>query len=399
VSARARVATLFVTRNLPPLVGGMERHNERVFAALTRLGPAIACGPTGFAAHARTATARLAPAPDLAAARIVEVPPRPVPVFLAGAALRATAAALRHRPAVVVAGSGVTAPIAWFAARSCGARVAVFVHGLDVVARHALYRRAFVPFLGRCDAVVANSRATARCAVSAGVRPERVDVLHPGTTLPEPGGADADGFRRRHALGAGPVLLSVGRLTPRKGLPEFVVTVLPRLLAERPDLRLVVVGANATDAVGASGSERARIEAAVDAAGVAPAVRVLGRVDDAELESAYAAATVHVFPVREQPGDMEGFGMVAVEAAARGVPTVAYAVGGVVDAVADPDSGRLVAPDDADAFRAAVLELASRPPDARARVAAACRAFAQAFGWERFDARVQALVARLAGGA
>jgi phosphatidylinositol alpha-1,6-mannosyltransferase len=51
---------------------------------------------------------------------------------------------------------------------------------------------------------------------------------------------------------------------------------------------------------------------------------------------------VHVFPVLESSDDVEGFGMVAIEAAANGLPTVAFDVGGIADAVEDPVSGRLV---------------------------------------------------------
>ena len=54
----------------------------------------------------------------------------------------------------------------------------------------------------------------------------------------------------------------------------------------------------------------------------------LARVDDQRLSDAYFAADVMVFPVLDLPGDVEGFGMVAVEAAAHGLPTVAFAVGG-----------------------------------------------------------------------
>src|SRR3546814_12930756 len=68
----------------------------------------------------------------------------------------------------------------------------------------------------------------------------------------------------------------------------------------------------------------------------------------------YKAASAHIFPVREIPGDPEGFGMVAVEAAAHGVPTIAFATGGIVDAVAEGESGRLIRPGDYGAFAGVV---------------------------------------------
>src|SRR3546814_12287140 len=78
--------------------------------------------------------------------------------------------------------------------------------------------------------------------------------------------------------------------------------------------------------------------------------------DDALLSVVYKAASAHIFPVREIPGDPEGFGMVAVEAAAHGVPTIAFATGGIVDAVAEGESGRLIRTGDYGAFAGIVVE-------------------------------------------
>ena len=111
--------------------------------------------------------------------------------------------------------------------------------------------------------------------------------------------------------------------------------------------------------------------------------------DDASLSAAYRAANVHVFPVREISGDVEGFGMVAVEAAAHGLPTVAYAVGGVPDAVSDGVSGALVEPGDSAAFADAASRWLHADNDARA----ACRVFAERFAWPRFDAEIRRVLA------
>ncbi|MEG0184461.1 MAG: glycosyltransferase, partial [Stenotrophomonas sp.] len=95
-------------------------------------------------------------------------------------------------------------------------------------------------------------------------------------------------------------------------------------------------------------------------------------------------AAVHVFPVRSQRSDPEGFGMVAIEAAAHGLPTVAYASGGVVDAVAAGISGALVAPGDSAALAEAVIEMIHRPLPS-----VPMRAFASAFDWDAFGRQVR----------
>lgn len=369
-----RAGALLVTRNFPPLRGGMERLNQRLLAALGGCGQVALVGPAG--------ASRFAPAQ----ADVLEVPASPLWRFFAAVFPAAIRMARRHRPAIVVAGSGLTAPFAWIAARLCGARSVVYLHGLDLVVPNRVYRMLWLPLIRRCDVAIANSRNTARLAIERGVAPGRLHVVNPGTDLPrlEPGAGQR--FREQHGLLGRQVMLSVGRLTRRKGLRHFVGAVLPRVLERHPGAVLLVIGADADDALTADGSsEHASILARARAAGVEPAIRWLPPCDDATLSVAYQASDVHVFPVVDIPGDVEGFGMVAVEAAAHGLPTVAHAVGGVPDAVADGRSGTLVPPEDAKAFAEAVLHWLQVGGSARD----ACRAHGAAFGWDRFEAGVR----------
>lgn len=371
-----RPRVLLVTRNFPPLWGGMERLNWHLAAELGKRHPVHVIAPAGAAAKAPTGVT------------VEEVPLKPLWRFVLAATGRALRAARRERPAVVLAGSGLTAPIAWLAARCAGARAVAYVHGLDITVPHALYRRLWLPALRRLDAVIANSRATAALAAQAGISPQRIHIVHPGVQLP----ADAPGtrptpaaraFRAAHGLGDAPLLLSVGRLTARKGLREFVTEVLPRIVAKRPDVRLLVIGDAPANALFGQAQTPAGIQTAAAAAGVARHVLFLGKVSEEELVAAYQAAQVHVFPVRELPGDPEGFGMVATEAAVHGLPTVAYATGGVPDAVAHGQSGYLVPPGDATAFADAVVQLLATPLDE-----AGIRAFAKGFAWEVFGEKI-----------
>jgi phosphatidylinositol alpha-1,6-mannosyltransferase len=182
------------------------------------------------------------------------------------------------------------------------------------------------------------------------------------------------------------MLLSVGRLTQRKGLREFVSEVLPRIVAEIPNAMLVVIGDVPHQALHAEGQTPESIQAAADAAGVGAHLKFLGVMLQVEqLQQAYASADVHVFPVRHLPDDPEGFGMVAVEAASLGVPTVAYATGGVVDAVSNNGSGRLVPIGDTEAFARAVVDLLRGDT---ASIREQCREFAEGFSWDRFGNRL-----------
>jgi phosphatidylinositol alpha-1,6-mannosyltransferase len=95
-------------------------------------------------------------------------------------------------------------------------------------------------------------------------------------------------------------------------------------------------------------------------------VRFLGRVPDDELLATYGAADLFVLAAREERPDVEGFGLVYLEANACGKAVVGTTSGGVPDAVVPGKTGLLVAPDDALAFARAVIELLSDPARARA---------------------------------
>src|SRR3546814_13125486 len=89
------------------------------------------------------------------------------------------------RPDVVLAGSGLTAPLSFLAARACTATAAAYVHGLDVAIRNSLYRATWLPTLRRMDRVIANSQSTASMTVQAGVAADRISIVHPGVELPD----------------------------------------------------------------------------------------------------------------------------------------------------------------------------------------------------------------------
>lgn len=373
---------LLVTRNLPPLRGGMERLNLHIALALLPTCAVSVCGPHGCAASL-----------PLAAMDVVEVPHRPLPLFLLRALVGAVGLTWRRRPTLVLAGSGLTAPMAWLAARLTGARFVVYLHGLDLVAPSRAYRLLWLRVIRRADLALANSRNTRDIAVALGVPAANIEILHPGTELPDPDPSARQRFRERHGFSGGPLLLSVGRLTARKGLAEFVQRSLPTIVRAHPDVRFLVIGDDATDAVRvAHGSERERILLAAQAAGVGESLRFMPPCDEDTLSGAYQSADVYVFPVREIAGDVEGFGMVAIEAAAHGLTTVGFRAGGVADAVVEGRSGTLVEPDDYEGMAAAIVDALRAGADDPGR-SAACRAAAASFGWDVFGKRLRSLLA------
>jgi len=375
-----RPSLLIITRNLPPLRGGMERLNAHMVAALALDHRVTVLAPK---------SSRIEVGPTI---RLITCPWGRLPAFLIWATLVGSWRALMDRPRWVLAGSGLSAPMAWLASRLSRARAAAYLHGLDIVVQSRMYAAVWLPAIRRMDRCIVNSRNTRRLATDAGVEASRIALVHPGVACPvsiddTERQHEAREFRARHDLGTGPVVLSVGRLTRRKGLVEFIEHGWGALLARWPDARLVVIGDEAPDALNASGvGQRQRVENAARNAGFNASIHLLGPVPEADLRAAFAVAASHVFPGIDVQGDVEGFGMVAIEAAAHGVRTAAFDVGGVADAVDDPASGTLVAPGD---YGALVDALSSHIEDDDQAARASVVAFAARFDWAVFGRAIR----------
>lgn len=367
-------SVLLITRNLPPLRGGMERLIQHMAHALADRHDLDVIGPSGCGAYLPGQV------------RTHAVAYRPLPRFMLAAAI-AIKHLKRRQFAFVVAGSGLTAPLAWWATRRTQSRLVVYLHGLDIIAPSRIYQHCWLPFIRRADLVLVNSRNTRRLAVEHGIPEQAIQILHPGTDLPGPDPDSGRAFRKLHGLGDRPLLLSVGRLTARKGLAEFIQRALPTLRASHPDVLLLVIGADAIDAVRpAPQSQQARIVRSINETAAGSAVRMLPPCDDATLSAAYRAADVHVFPVLDIPGDVEGFGMVAIEAAAHGLPTVAFDVGGVPDAVVEGISGNLVEAGNYAGFVTLVRHWLANRNQLQKRDA--CSAAVCVFGWDCFGEKL-----------
>lgn len=370
---------LVISRNLPPLTGGMERLVANAVVELARRHRVTVIGPPGCS-HSLAAgiTAR-------------ETFGQGALAYLLCALPQALAAALRERPNVILAGSGLTAPIARLVAALWRAPYAVMIHGLDVIVPHRGYQAVFVPCLRSADALIANSEHTAQLALNAGIAAERVSVLHPGVEFPAP---ERQGFRERLGIKPQqPLLLSVGRIVRRKGLPAFVARAMPALRKQFPDLVLAIVGEESTATLLGTGSELEAIRSAAAQHGLHDSLQLCGRVSDDLLHAALAESDALVFPVLDLTGDVEGFGMVAVEAAAHGLATFGFRTGGVPDAVCDGRTGELLAPGD---YTGLVERLARHLAVRDQRIFRdACLAHAAACTWQIYGERLSHLLRTL----
>lgn len=367
---------LLITRNLPPLIGGMERLNWHMADELSKNAEVKVIGPTGSAA--------LKPEQVV----LTEAPLKPLPLFLLVTLFKALWLAIRWKPDVILAGSGLTAPIAWLASKLCGARSAAYLHGLDIIVKSQTYQRLWTPCFRKMDHILVNSSPTQALAFATGISAHKTTIVHPGVSLPEAPQSDESIaiFKEQHGLADKKILLSVGRLTRRKGLREFVEQALPGIIEAEPSTILVVVGDTPKDSLGAGIQTVEEIMEQAKKVGVSDHIKFLGRISEQELITSYQVADVHIFPVIYIEGDPEGFGMVAIEAAAHGLPTVAFANGGVVDAVSPNQSGKLATRDDYSALVNGVIEIFKETSfDWKS---SSCH-FAEGFTWPVFGQKVR----------
>lgn len=359
-----RQSILVVTRNFPPLTGGMERLMRHSVETLASRFDVTLIGPGGCGEFVSEEVS------------VIECPPAPFS-FLTMALLRGWMPCRKTSFDLILGGSGLVSPVTWLLARIAKARSAIFVHGLDLVVDNFVYQRLFVPFLHRHDRVIANSRNTLEIAIGKGCESDKLKIVNPGATIPpESSLLDAAEARGRLGFEDKKIVLFVGRMVRRKGLAEFLEKTWPRIVASQPDALLLVAGDSPDNALLQDADGAKQLLKAVERAGQGT-VHFLGTVDDDVLSNCYAAADTLVFPLIRVSGDVEGFGMVAIEAAASGTPTVAFAVDGVVDAVADGVNGLLVPEGDYEAFADAVLSICQGGPPSRS----ACRNHAGNFSW------------------
>jgi len=249
-----------------------------------------------------------------------------------------------------------------------------YVHGEDVTAAATSRELRFLAgkSLRRAAYIIANSHHTRRILLEDWrLPPEHVRVLHPGVDTERFVPAPRDNkVRQELGWAERPVVLTVGRLQKRKG-HDMLIRALPAIRRAVPNLLYAIIG---------DGEERRCLEHLVMQEGVQENVQFLGEANDQTLRRCYQQCDVFALPNRQVGVDIEGFGMVLLEAQACGRPVVAGASGGTAETMRVPQTGRIVNCDNPQPLADVLSELL-RQPDLRQRMGVAGR------NWvvERFD--------------
>jgi phosphatidylinositol alpha-1,6-mannosyltransferase len=335
VTSARRPTVLVLTPDFPPERGGIQLTTLRIVSLLERLTPTVVTlnHPEAVAFDR-----------DLSACVRRTSTSGPRSVTIAGLNAAAVREAVAHRPAVVLSMHMVTSPAAALLARALRIPFVQYVHGHEFGVKPRLARFAVTA----ADRVIAVSRSTMQLAVGAGVDPGRISVVHPGVDLPTTTSAG----RHRHA--GPPGVLTISRLEESYKGHDVMLRALPLVRAKVPDVRWRVVG---------DGPLRPLLQERSVTSGLADAVQFLGTISDDARDAEFGHASVFCMVSRRQAGAVagEGFGIVYLEAGAHGLPVVAGAVGGAMDAVLEDETGLLVDPEDHPAVALALVRLLTEP--------------------------------------
>jgi phosphatidylinositol alpha-1,6-mannosyltransferase len=378
------MGSLVITWNYPPRRGGMEQLLASLCEALTKNHRVQVVTAYAEGSEQREVNIHRPSRPGLLLFFLF--------AFWRGASLLRRDSTLR----IILGGSVLVTPIVLLLARLFRRKAVIQAHGLDLIYRNRTYQLLIVRCLRYVDRVIANSSHTAALAMTRGVRADSISVIPPGVDCDRFQAApSAEILKKAKGLEGKKIILFVGRLARRKGVNEFIGRSLVQIVKEIPEACFVMVGENPTESLAHHDDVASEIRRTITKEKLSDSVRWLTAVDDSELVQVYQLCDVLVLPVVEMNDDVEGFGIVALEAAAAGKPVVATRVGGIPDAVEEGKSGILVGSGDYKAVSEAILSLLANRTTACARGEYGRRRAASDFTWSSVVRRYEAEFHRL----
>lgn len=345
---------LFITRKHPPSVGGMQRLSQSLTREVGRLTPTRTIywgGSTVF-----------------------------LPFFIVYAFMKSLFMVPHSNQVKLIhLSDALLTPLGLALRLLLRVPVVVTVHGLDVTYSPRLYQWLIPICLRRMDRVICVSGYTRKQCIRRGVPPAICDVVPNGVNMLEFAGRFTPQAMRNLQTAAGSrlhnrkVLLTVGRLIERKGVVHFLTDTMPRIIAQRQDVCYLIVG---------EGPQRELIETRIASLHLEDHVVLVGRVDEDTLRAAYHLADLFIMPNIPVQNDIEGFGLVALEAAAAGRYVVASRLDGIPEAIVPGQNGVLLDPLDSEAFAAAILDLL-HDDERRQKLGRKAREFVQSrYSWD-----------------
>jgi phosphatidyl-myo-inositol dimannoside synthase len=319
---------LFITRKYPPTKGGMEKVAYDLYNHLSEIEDVILVKWGGSNKW--------------------------LPLVLPSILIRSFLILLTNKVDVIYLQDGLLSPLGVIL-KLFRVPIVITIHGLDITYRNKVYQFVVPRCVAQLDNVICISQATKEECMHRGIPRDKMSIV--------PNGISDDFFienKNRDQLKETlsnelninltdkKIILSVGRLVERKGLHWFIENVIPKIKEQRQDFVYLIVG---------DGIFKDTIREIIDRNNLEDDVVMLGKVDDKILKILYNSSDVFAMPNIPVEGDMEGFGVVILEAASCGVPVVASELEGIKAAVKNGKNGFLVEFHDVNMFAEVIIEL------------------------------------------
>ncbi|MFH1360102.1 MAG: glycosyltransferase family 4 protein [Candidatus Omnitrophota bacterium] len=279
-----------------------------------------------------------------------------LPFFVFWAFLRSSYVCLWQKIACIYVSDGLLSPLGVVLKYLFRKPLIVTIHGKDAAFSFILYQKVLAWSLKNADRVICVSQELKEACLQKSVPLNKIEVIPNGVDVEdfnvEPTLEDIDAIEKKigQSLRGRRILLTVGRLISKKGVDSFILNILPRILEKNRNLLYLIVG---------DGPLKRKIQNTIDAKEWNDYVHLFGSLPMGShlLKKIYALSDIFVMPNVPVVGDIEGFGIVALEAAASGLPVVASAVDGITDAIRDRENGFLIEYDQYGAFAEKIIEM------------------------------------------
>lgn len=298
---------LFITRKYPPMIGGM----EKVSFSLAK----------EFSKRVNTTL--------ITWGRSQKFLPIILPYFFLKALYLIPSKKINH----IHLGDALLSPLGLVLKTIFGIKTTVTINGLDIVFKFPPYQFIVPRCVAKLDKVICISNATLDKCIERGIPKEKCIVIpcgvYPGQFKIKATKKDLEEIVGE-SLETKKVIITVGRLVKRKGVYWFIKKVFPNL---NRNIIYLVVG---------EGPEKNRIEKLVSRLKLEERVFLLGEVPEGDLKVIYNTSDLFVMPNIKVKGDIEGFGIVALEASSSGLPVIASDIEGIRNSVVKEKTGRLL---------------------------------------------------------
>lgn len=306
---------LFITRKFPPMKGGMENVSYELYNHLSKTNDVILVKWNGSNKWL----------------------PLMLPIIL----MQSLFFLLTNKIDVIYLQDGLLAPLG-IILKIFRKPIVVTIHGLDITYKNKLYQFLIPGCIKQLDRVICISQATKDECINRGILIEKSIIAPNGISddfyMPN---LDKNQLKVHLSnefnidLSDKKIILSVGRLVERKGLHWFIENVLPEIIEQNQNIIYLIAG---------DGPFREKIREDISKNGLEDFIIMLGKVEYNTLKSLYNVSDVFAMPNIPVKGDMEGFGIVILEAASCGVPVVASNLEGMKAAIKNEKNGFLVQP-------------------------------------------------------